>query len=170
MANITLTPYEALASLFERALEKKHTKSPETLYAATKDATCRPGDINEKHLARAGDSTMQKSIPLEALALLSEETPEKNPTESTETSSEAEKSTTCFAGTSEKYMGQEDSMVMRLPLAALASLSAEKPVNKPTKSTDKSSETTNPDTNHIADLTDQYTGKSLIITGVKKPQ
>jgi hypothetical protein len=58
-------------------------------------------------------------------------------------------------------------MAMRLPLVALASLSVERPAKKPTESTEKSSETTSPDTNHIEDVTDQYIGKSMIITRQK---
>ena len=59
---------------------------------------------------------------------------------------------------------------MLLPLEALESLLAGTHAMKHTKSTDASSETTSPSTNHIVDITDQYAGKSLIITGVKKPQ
>ena len=45
----------------------------------------------------------------------------------------------------------------------------ETPEKQDTKSTKESSKVTKQKTSHIVDETDQYLGKSIIITGTKKP-
>lgn len=57
----------------------------------------------------------------------------------------------------------------RLPLEDLPRLLGPTPEKKPTESTEGSSEDTKPRTSHIVDITDQYAGKSLIITGAPPP-
>jgi len=57
-----------------------------------------------------------------------------------------------------------------IPLEALETLSALIQEKKRSKSSGTSSEETKPGTSHIVDITDQFVGKSLIITGVTPPK
>jgi hypothetical protein len=83
---------------------------------------------------------MDMLLPLEAVASLSVQTPEQPRTTSTETVSEA-----------------------------LAKLLGPTCDQARTKSIDKLSPNSKNSAFHIVDITDQYVGKSLIITGAKKP-
>jgi hypothetical protein len=57
-----------------------------------------------------------------------------------------------------------------IPLEALERLLGPTLMKKPTTSSKKSSEATSPATSTIVDITDQYTGKSVMIAGAKKPE
>jgi hypothetical protein len=99
-----------------------------------------------------------KPISLEDLARLLGPRREKKPTETA-------------VDTTDEHLGKENNTMQgSIPLEALALLSGPIPEKKPTKYAEASSEDTKPRTSHIVDITDQFLGKSLIITGARPPK